>query len=163
MIKLSVSETKWSSLLARTRALILYILIWIFDFGPVKLPGLSRNGPLVKRHGLIPFKAIVVTSMKFLELQNTLLLPNCILKRGRDVDTIPITRFFYRSSSRKQALYEHQPVALFNSSSPNISMSILHTVLYKFPVVLIRICLTRKTFFHLLINFHFSSWSLCSI
>ena len=45
MIKLSVSETKWSSLLARTRALILYILIWIFDFGPVKLPGLSRNGP----------------------------------------------------------------------------------------------------------------------
>lgn len=121
------------------------------------------NHVLVKRHGLIPFKAIVVTSMKFLELQNTLLLPNCILKRGRDVDTIPITRFFYPSSSRKQALYEHQPVALFNSSSPNISMSILHTVLYKFPVVLIRICLTRKTFFHLLINFHFSSWSLCSI
>ena len=47
MIKLSVNETKWSSLLAWTRALILYILIWIFDFGPVKLPGLSRNGPQV--------------------------------------------------------------------------------------------------------------------
>ena len=46
MIKLSVNETKWSSLLARTRALILYISIWIFDFGPEKLPGLSRNGPL---------------------------------------------------------------------------------------------------------------------
>ena len=46
MIKPSVSETKWSSLLARTRALILYISIWIFDFGPEKLPGLSRNGPL---------------------------------------------------------------------------------------------------------------------
>ena len=45
MIKLSVNETKWSSLLARTRALILYISIWIFDFGPVKLPGLLRNGP----------------------------------------------------------------------------------------------------------------------
>ena len=44
-IKLSVNETKWSSLLARTRALILYISIWIFYFGPVKLPGLSRNGP----------------------------------------------------------------------------------------------------------------------
>lgn len=116
------------------------------------------NHVLVERHGLIRFKAIVVTSMKFLELQNTLLLPNCILKRGRDVDKIPrIKRFFYRSSSRKQALYEHKPVALFNSSSPNISMPILHTVLYKFPVVLIRICLTRKTFFHLLINFHFSS------
>ena len=42
MIKLSVSETKCSSLLARTRALILYISIWIFDFGPEKLPGLSR-------------------------------------------------------------------------------------------------------------------------
>ena len=46
MIKLSVNETKWSCLLARTRALILYISIWIFDFGPVKLPGLARNGPL---------------------------------------------------------------------------------------------------------------------
>ena len=45
MIKLPVNETKWSSLLARTHALILYISIWIFDFGPVKLPGLSRNGP----------------------------------------------------------------------------------------------------------------------
>ena len=45
MIKLSVNETKWSILLAWTRALILYILIWIFDFGPVKLQGLSRNGP----------------------------------------------------------------------------------------------------------------------
>ena len=39
MIKLSVNETKWSSLLGRTGALILYILIWIFDFGPEKLPG----------------------------------------------------------------------------------------------------------------------------
>ena len=48
MIKLSVNETKWSSLLARTRALF-YISIWIFDFGPEKLPGLSRNGPL-NRH-----------------------------------------------------------------------------------------------------------------
>ena len=45
MIKLSVSETKWSSLLATTRALILYISIWIFDFGPEKLPGLLRNEP----------------------------------------------------------------------------------------------------------------------
>ena len=115
------------------------------------------NHVLVKRHGLIRFKAIVVTSMKFLEPQNTLLLPNCILKRGRDVDTIPIKRFFYRSSSRKQALYEHQPVPLFNSSSPNISMPILRTVLYKFPVVLmIRICLTRKSFFSLADQFSFS-------
>ena len=45
MIKLSVGETKWSSFLARTGALILYISIWIFDFGHEKLPGLSRNGP----------------------------------------------------------------------------------------------------------------------
>ena len=44
MIKLSVNETKWSSLLARTRALILYISIWKFDFGSEKLLGHSRNG-----------------------------------------------------------------------------------------------------------------------
>ena len=43
MIKLSVNEKKWSNFLARTRALILYISILIFDFGPEKLPGLSRN------------------------------------------------------------------------------------------------------------------------
>ena len=46
MIKLSVNETKWSCLLARTRALIPYISIWKFDFGPETVPGLSRNGPL---------------------------------------------------------------------------------------------------------------------
>ena len=36
MKKLSVNETKWSSLLARTRAFILDISIWIFDFGVPK-------------------------------------------------------------------------------------------------------------------------------
>ena len=45
---------KRSSLLARTSALILYISIGILDFGPEKLPGLSRNGPLspVRAHSL---------------------------------------------------------------------------------------------------------------
>ena len=47
MIKLSVNETKWSNLLARTYALFLYISISIFGFGPEKLPGRSRNGPQV--------------------------------------------------------------------------------------------------------------------
>ena len=46
MTNLSVNETKWSSLLARTRALILYISIWMCVFGPEKLPGLSRKRPL---------------------------------------------------------------------------------------------------------------------
>ena len=46
MVKLSVNETKWSILLARTRDLILFISIWIFDFGPEKLSGFWRNGPL---------------------------------------------------------------------------------------------------------------------
>ena len=32
-------------LLARTRALILFTSIWIYDFGPEKLSGLWRNGP----------------------------------------------------------------------------------------------------------------------
>ena len=46
LIKLLVNETKWSSLLARNRTPFLDILIWILDFGPEKLLGLSRNGPL---------------------------------------------------------------------------------------------------------------------
>ena len=45
MIKLSVNETKRSSLLARTRAFILDISILTFDFRPEKLPGLSRDRP----------------------------------------------------------------------------------------------------------------------
>ena len=53
MIKLSVSESKWSSLLARNQALILYISIWKFDFGPEKLPGLSRDWPQVSMAGEI--------------------------------------------------------------------------------------------------------------
>ena len=53
MIKLSANETKWSSLLARTHAFILYISISIFDFGPEKLPGLSRNGPLALLGGRV--------------------------------------------------------------------------------------------------------------
>ena len=47
MIKLSVNETKWSSFLGGTRVRTLYISIWIFDLGPEKLPGRSRNGPQV--------------------------------------------------------------------------------------------------------------------
>jgi len=31
------------------KRLVLYISIWIFHFGPEKLPGLSRNGPQAGR------------------------------------------------------------------------------------------------------------------
>ena len=34
-----------------SRALILYISIWIFDFGPETFPGLSRNGPQTRESG----------------------------------------------------------------------------------------------------------------
>ena len=50
MIKLSVNETEWSSLLARTRALILYISIWKFDFGPKGYRGFRETGPCMS-HG----------------------------------------------------------------------------------------------------------------
>ena len=43
MIKLPVNETKWSILLARTRVLILFISIWIFDFGPKKVIGTFKK------------------------------------------------------------------------------------------------------------------------
>ena len=45
-IKLPVNETKWSILLARTRALILFISIWIFDFGPKKVIGTFKKRAL---------------------------------------------------------------------------------------------------------------------
>ena len=61
MIKLSVNETKCSSLLARTRALTLFISISIFDFGPEKLTGLSRNGPQTRETAEIEPKSYVIT------------------------------------------------------------------------------------------------------
>ena len=48
-IKLSVRETKWTSLEVRTNPTFLETLISKYDFGPVKLPGLSRNGPQVSQ------------------------------------------------------------------------------------------------------------------
>ena len=44
-VKVSARETKLTSLEVRTRPTFLEILISKYDFGPVKLPGLSRNRP----------------------------------------------------------------------------------------------------------------------
>ena len=46
-VKLSAKETKWALLEVRTHPTFLETSILKYDFGPVKLPGLSRNGPLV--------------------------------------------------------------------------------------------------------------------
>ena len=44
-VKLSAKETKWTLLEVKTHPTFLENLISKYDFGPVKLPGLSRNGP----------------------------------------------------------------------------------------------------------------------
>ena len=46
--KVSAGETKLTSLEVRTRPTFLETLISKYDFGPVKLPGLSRNGSQVR-------------------------------------------------------------------------------------------------------------------
>ena len=46
-VKLLAKETKWTLLEFRTHPTFLEILISKSDFGPVKLPGLPRNRPLV--------------------------------------------------------------------------------------------------------------------
>ena len=45
-VKLVAKETKWASLEVRTQHTFLENLISKYDTGPIKLPGLSRNGPL---------------------------------------------------------------------------------------------------------------------
>ena len=45
IVKLSAKETKWTSLEVRTHPTFRENLISKYDFGPVKLPGVSRNGP----------------------------------------------------------------------------------------------------------------------
>ena len=45
-VKFSAKESKWTSLEVKTHPTFLENLISKDNFGPVKLPGLSRNGPL---------------------------------------------------------------------------------------------------------------------
>ena len=45
-VKVSDKETKWTLLEVRTNLTFLESLISKYDFGPVKLQGLSRIGPL---------------------------------------------------------------------------------------------------------------------
>ena len=47
-MKFSAKETKWTSLEVKTHPTFLENLISKYYFGPVKLLGLSRNGPLVR-------------------------------------------------------------------------------------------------------------------
>ena len=48
--KLLAKETKWTSLKVRTQNTFLENSISKYDFGPVKLPSLSRTGPLPREN-----------------------------------------------------------------------------------------------------------------
>ena len=50
-LKLLAKETTWTSLEVRTHPIFLESLISKYDFGPVELQGLSRNGPLASKNG----------------------------------------------------------------------------------------------------------------
>ena len=67
-VKLLAKETKWTSLEFRTHPTLLEILISKSDFGPVKLPGLSRNVPQVfewENDANIGFRAVFVLIRNF--------------------------------------------------------------------------------------------------
>ena len=63
-VKLLAKETKWTLSEERTRPSFLETLISKSDFGPVKLPGLSRNGPQAlkfmpyRKPALVPYLII---------------------------------------------------------------------------------------------------------
>ena len=50
-VKLLAKETKWTSLEVRTHSPFFETLISKYDFGPVKLPGLSGNSPQTRESG----------------------------------------------------------------------------------------------------------------
>ena len=54
-VKLLAKETKWASLEVRKQHTFLENLISKYDTGPVKLPGLSRNGPQERVSGGVYF------------------------------------------------------------------------------------------------------------
>ena len=58
-VKLSATETKWTSSKVKTRSNFLETLISKSDSGPVKLPGFSRNNPLARVS--LPAEASLVT------------------------------------------------------------------------------------------------------
>ena len=60
-VKLLAKETKWASVEVRTQHTFLENLISKYDTGPVKLPGLSRNWPLI--HGLYRWIIDLIKSM----------------------------------------------------------------------------------------------------
>ena len=131
MIKLSVNETKWSSLLARTRALIPFIWISIFDFGPEKLSGLYRYRPL---KGLEPGTARLWVQSA--DHYSTLSLPVWLSalhynQRGLAAET-PVSRPPLMSHPRKRHLRLLQSAAPA-SNEPGATfaeiMSFLHTSL----------------------------------
>ena len=62
-VKLSAKESKCTSSEVRTLPTFLETLISKHDFGPVKLPGLSRNGPpATKRHHSKMFPCVIQLS-----------------------------------------------------------------------------------------------------
>ena len=74
------------------------------------------------------------------------------------VPSSPASFFRSHSSSARAMAFQMQTKKKENKKNTNISMHILHTVLYRFPVVLTRrICLMIKSilsFFHFLYSHH---------
>ena len=67
-VKLSANKTKWTSLEVRTHPTFLETLISKYDFGPVKLPGLLRNRPLVPK---VTVSSVFPRTLLFTETQKT--------------------------------------------------------------------------------------------
>ena len=86
-VKLSAKETKWTSLEVKTHPTFLEKLISKCDFGLVKLPGLSRKGPLV-RDEKENSDSLTVCILQYGPLRRTvqeLISANCLFKTLEDV------------------------------------------------------------------------------
>ena len=153
MIKLSINKTKWSSLLARTRALILYISIWILDFGPEKLPGLSRNGPLV----LNTKKNLILTttcenglidkaSRKFVNFNSQSLSESFCSPRRKDF------RLSRRERNEDEVLQGKFVAWPFDSPTKR-QLSTLSTSTFHLYILSVHFDLTRKEIFSIWLNF----------
>ena len=103
MIKLLVNETKWSILLARTHALILLISIWIFNFGPEKLPRLSRNGPQVPSAGRARLKPYLLIKWLLCLYERPRPRSRLLEPRSRQAGQPP---FLYKPKVQRQAEIE---------------------------------------------------------
>ena len=118
-----VNNTNWTVFLARIHAFISKVLILLFCFGPVKLPGLSRYGP--RTTGQEAWVQTLAWVIVFSSWARHLTLAGKFSNRGKPCDRLASHQeeeeiFLVASRYRNQnKFWPYGPLLAFLSGAPN--------------------------------------------